>query len=112
MAISREVDITVIVQSGGIVRTDLDLQDFIDLFSQQYRPEMVANREKRWRNMLTAARGGTLLSKPTFQSPYKYSGQLLYEIMAPNGSVKVHLDTKNRFGRSAAVKRSIYICNR
>ena len=24
--------------------------------------------------------------------------------------VKVHLDTKIRFGRSAAVKRSIYIC--
>ena len=27
------------------------------------------------------------------------------------GSVKVHLDIKIRFGRSAAVKRSISICN-
>ena len=75
VAIPNEVDITAIIQQGGglsgpgMFRTDLDLQEFIDLFSP-YRPEMVANREKRWRDMLTAARDGTLLSKHAFQSPY------------------------------------------
>ena len=44
-------------------------------------------------------------------APYKYKIKTLYDTTVFTCLVKVHLDTKIRSGRSAAVKRSISICN-
>jgi hypothetical protein len=54
---------------GGIFRTDLALEAFIDLFSP-IAPDIVANQRARWSYYLDKAVSGTIWDKEPFDSPY------------------------------------------
>ena len=54
---------------GGIFRTDMALEAFIDMFSP-IAPDIVANQRSRWGQFLDAAVAGTLWAKEHFDSPY------------------------------------------
>ena len=66
-------DVNVMLCTGGIFRKDLLLQEFITRFSP-HAPVTVANRNRRWCEMLDRAGGvpalPPLLEKPVFNSPY------------------------------------------
>ena len=54
---------------GGIFRTDIALEAFIDLFSP-IAPDIVANQRSRWSQFLDAAVAGTIWDKEPYDSPY------------------------------------------
>ena len=56
--------------AGGIFRTDLDLEDFIDGFSQ-HAPDIISNQRRRWGHYLDLARIGSIwAAEAHFMSPY------------------------------------------
>ena len=55
--------------AGGIFRTDLSLDDFIDGFSP-LAPDIVRNQRKRWGHYLDLARVGSIWAEEHFISPY------------------------------------------
>ena len=55
--------------AGGIFRTDLDLEDFIDGFSQ-FAPDIVNNQRQRWGHYLDLACAGSIWAVQHFVSPY------------------------------------------
>ena len=54
---------------GGIFRTDVKRDDFIDLFSPNNH-EILQSKNKRWCDFLDAAANGTFGDKPKYNSPY------------------------------------------
>jgi hypothetical protein len=55
--------------AGGIFRTDLNLEDFIDGFSQ-LAPDIITNQRRRWGHYLDLASGGSIWVDEHFVSPY------------------------------------------
>ena len=56
--------------SGGIFRTDLDVEEFLDSFSP-LAPDVVANQRKRWIHYMDiAAALGSIWAQSHFDSPY------------------------------------------
>ena len=55
--------------SGGIFRTDLTLEDFIDGFSM-LAPDIVRNQRSRWGIFLDMAAAGSIWAAEHFNSPY------------------------------------------
>ena len=55
--------------AGGIFRTDLDLEAFIDGFSQ-FAPDIVNNQRQRWGHYLDLACVGSIWAVQHFVSPY------------------------------------------
>ena len=55
--------------AGGIFRTDLDLEEFIDGFSQ-LAPDIVRNQRHRWGHYLDLACVGSIWADEHFVSPY------------------------------------------
>ena len=54
---------------GGIFRTDLALEAFLDLFSP-IAPDIVASQRSRWAQYLDAAVAGNIWDKEPYNSPY------------------------------------------
>jgi len=63
------IDIKTMLGAGGLFKTNVVLDEFLDLFSQ-YAPDMVANRHARWSSFLEDAAVGKLWQKERFRSPY------------------------------------------
>lgn len=63
------IDIPAMLAAGGLFRTDVPIEEFLDLFSPA-APDIVANQHARWRTLLDAAHHGTLWTKERFASPY------------------------------------------
>lgn len=55
--------------SGGIFRTDLDLEEFIDGFSS-ISPDIISNQRERWGRFLDMAAAGSIWVAEHFNSPY------------------------------------------
>ena len=55
--------------AGGIFRGDIDLEDFIDGFSQ-LAPDIVSNKKFRWKHYLDLAANGNMWEAAHFVSPY------------------------------------------
>ena len=68
-AVPGGLDVDAMLAAGGMFRRDRSLSEFVELFSFS-SSDVAANQRSRWRQFLDAARGGTLLEKPTFASPY------------------------------------------
>ena len=68
-AMPPRFDFDTMLGNGGIFRTDRRMDDFVDLFSLS-APDIRANQQARWREYLAAATGGSLLEKPSYDSPF------------------------------------------
>ena len=68
-AIPQGFDIRRDLADGGLFRTDLALDEFTDLFSP-VAPDIVANQQSRWRQMLSNAAVEMLWDREPFDSPY------------------------------------------
>ena len=58
-----------LLDAGGIFRTDLDLEDFIDGFSM-LAPDIFRNQRSRWGMFLDMAAAGSIWAVEHFNSPY------------------------------------------
>ena len=68
-AVPAGFDIRRMLGAGGIFRSDMVLEEFIDLFSP-IAPDIVMNQHSRWREFLAKAALGTLWDKEPYASPY------------------------------------------
>ena len=66
---SDGIDMDAMLGQGGIFRTDVSLDEFIDLFSPA-APDILANQRSRWKFHLAAAANGIIWDSTPFQSPY------------------------------------------
>ena len=63
------IDIEALLASGGIFRTDVVLEQFLDMFSL-LAPDITSNQHWRWRHYSDATVAGKLWDKEPFASPY------------------------------------------
>ena len=69
LAVPADFSIDTMLGAGGIFRTDLTLDSFLDLFSPMNQ-ELVDNKRHRWVKYMNMAADGKIWSKEPFDSPY------------------------------------------
>lgn len=68
-AVPPEFSIEKILGAGGLFRTDMSLEDFIDLFSI-HSPDIITQQRARWVKLLDAAAADTIWDKSLYDSPF------------------------------------------
>ena len=94
------VDIDSMLGQGGIFRTDVSLEDFIDLFSP-VAPDILANQKSRWKFHMNAAVNGNLWDSVPYQSPYPptyfhYHDPIFGRLQSSYADVNFELDVMRR----------------
>jgi hypothetical protein len=99
-ALNGVIDIDAMLGQGGIFRTDVSLEDFIDLFSP-VAPDILANQKSRWIFHLHAAVNGNIWDSVPYQSPYPptsfhYHDPIFGRLQSSYADVNFELDVMRR----------------